>query len=93
MAVILLFHHIRCITISPYKLYRHLNKQLYHCDIITDCLSEYSEASEVDRTSAEYISAVKKCESILHITTDTLEKFPTMNTSNTNDYLKSTMLK
>ena len=84
------FHHLSCCTISPYwlfynfiispyKLSHHINQHFYQCNILPDYISGCSEASYVDTTEPDYMSAAKKYENSLNITPGNLDKFPILN--------------
>ena len=78
------FHHLICCTISPYQLFynviispcklsHHITQHLYQCNILPDYLSGCSEASYVDRTEPDYMSAANKYDTSLHITPNYLK--------------------
>ena len=88
------FHHIAIkfvyhLTISPYKFvynytislnkfHRHITQHLYQYYILKYNLSKYSEDSRVNRTTPKYVKA-EKYDTFPHITTESLDNFPNLN--------------
>ena len=104
IAEISTFLHLSCCTISPYQFFYYLilspyklshliTQHLYQCNILPYYLSGCSEASYVDRTEPDYMSAAKKYETSLHITPGSLEKISILNENKQNDYARSKMFK
>ena len=65
---------------------------MYQYNILTDYLSNYSYKIRINRTTPDYVTAVRKYDISVHISTESLDKFPISNSNNKNDYARSKMI-
>ena len=77
-------------TVLLNKLSQNLTQHLYKYYILKDNISKCSESEDifVNSTTFKYEKAANKYETSMHITSESLDNFPNLNSSKTNDYAR-----